>query len=101
MTDTESGPGYKRQAFFESDAIDQLVSMVLELAAEQWVTRERLYLLEHAADRMGLKLREALETYQPDAAERTELEQMRTTMIRNLMRTVNSEHRRTRPKIAT
>ncbi len=101
MSGAESDPGYKRQAFFESDAVDQLVSMVLELATEQWVMRERLYVLERAADRLGLQLRAAIEAYRLDDSERADLAQMRKTMIENLMRTVNREHRHTRPKIET
>lgn len=92
---------YKRQAFFESDAVDQLVSMVLELATEQWVIRERLYVIERAVERQGLKLREAVEKYRLSDAESAELAQMRKKMIDNLMRTVNREHRRTRPRIET
>lgn len=101
MSGAAGGGEYKRQAFFESDAVDQLVSMVLELASEQWVMRERLYVLERAADRLGLKLREAVEAYRFDESERAELAQMRKTMIENLMRTVNREHRHARPKIET
>lgn len=101
MSGAEADAGFKRQAFFESDAVDQLVSMVLELAAEQWVMRERLYVLERAAGRLGIALRGAIEDYRLDETERAELAQMRKTMIENLMRTVNREHRRARPKIET
>lgn len=87
----------RRQAFFESDAVDQLVTMVLELAAEQWVLRERIYVIEKAAESLGLKLAAAVESYHPSAAERTTLDMMRKTMIENLMRSVNREHRHSRP----
>ena len=90
---------FKRQAFFESDAVDQLVSMVLELAAEQWVLRERVYLIERAAEKLGLGLAAAVESYRPDETEQAQLAEMRRTMIENLMRTVNREHRRTRPQL--
>ena len=46
----------RRQSFFESDSIDQLVTMVLELAAEQWVLRERLFTVEKAADQLGFEV---------------------------------------------
>ncbi len=101
MSGTSGKTEYKRQAFFESDAVDQLVSMVLELASEQWVMRERLYVLERAADRLGLKLSDAIESYRFDDVERAELAQMRKTLIENLMRTVNREHRHTRPQLET
>jgi hypothetical protein len=86
----------RRQAFFESDAVDQLVTMVLELAAEQWVLRERVYTIEKAAGSLGLKLSDAVERYRFSDAEQAELAAMRKTLIENLMRSVNREHRRAR-----
>jgi predicted RNase H-like nuclease (RuvC/YqgF family) len=86
----------RRQAFFESEAVDQLVTMVLELAAEQWVLRERIYAIEKAAATLGLKLTEAVENYRFNDHEKNELATMRKTMIDNLMRSVNREHRRLR-----
>jgi hypothetical protein len=87
----------RRQAFFESDAVDQLVTMVLELAAEQWVLRERVYVIEKAAESLGLKLGAAVEGYRLDDAQKSELAAMRKALIDNLMRSVNREHRRLRP----
>jgi hypothetical protein len=88
---------YKRQAFFETDGVDQLLSMVLELAAEHWVLRERLFAIEHAADKLGLNLSAAVESYEFSAAEQAALGAMRKTMIDNLMRAVNRKHRHARP----
>jgi hypothetical protein len=88
--------GTRRQAFFESDAVDQLVTMVLELAAEQWVLRERVYTIEKAADSLGLNLSAAVENHRFSDQEKTELAGMRKAMIDNLMRSVNREHRRPR-----
>lgn len=87
----------RRQAFFESDAVDQLMTMVLELAAEQWVLRERLYVLERAARSSGLDLPAAIDAYRPTEAEKAELAAMRRTLIENLMRSVNREHRSGKP----
>jgi hypothetical protein len=92
-----SADATRRQAFFESDAVDQLVTMVLELAAEQWVLRERVYTIEKAADALGLNLTAAVENYRFSDDEKTMLAGMRRTMIENLMRSVNQEHRRLRP----
>ncbi len=90
---------FKRQAFFESDAVDQILSMVLELAAEQWVLRERVFVIECAAGTLGLNLGAAVENYRLSEAEQTTLAEMRKTMIDNLMRAVNREHRHTRPQL--
>ena len=83
----------RRQSFFESDSIDRLVSMVLEMAAEHWVLRQRVYVLERAAGELGLNLREAIEAHRLTAAEEAELADMRQQMLEQLLRTVRREHR--------
>lgn len=99
MSDEDENDEYKRQAFFESDAVDQLVSMVLEVAAEQWVLRERVFVIERAMEKLGLSLSAAVEDYRLSEAEQATLAAMRKTMIDNLMRTVSREHRRARPQL--
>jgi hypothetical protein len=96
---SESDETSKRQAFFESDAVDQLMSMVLELAAEHWVLRERVFAIERAAERLGLELAAEVESYQFTEAEKEKLGAMRKTLIDNLMRTVNRPHRHARPSL--
>jgi len=56
-----------RPAFFDPDGVDQLVSMVVELATELWVVRERVYALEAVAEEMNLPLRRAIENFKPNA----------------------------------
>lgn len=90
---------YKRQAFFESDAVDQLLSMVLEVATELWVLRERVFVIERAAEKLGLNLGAAVANYSLSDEEKAALSAMRKTMIDNLMRTVNREHSRVRPRL--
>jgi hypothetical protein len=96
---SESDESYKRQAFFESDAVDQLMSMVLELAAEHWVLRERVFAIERAAEGLGLELAAAVENYEFSEADKATLGAMRKTLIDNLMRTVNRQHRHARPSL--
>lgn len=81
-----------RQRFFESDALDRLVTMFLELATELWTTRERLYILEQEAERLGLPLRAAIEAHVATPAEQTELAAMRRKMLENVMRTIGRSH---------
>lgn len=85
----------RRQAFFEQDGVDQLVTMMLELATDLWVVRERMYILERAAEQHGLPLRSAIESYRLDDAEQAELAGMRQKMLTEMMRTVGRDHRRT------
>lgn len=81
-----------RQRFFESDALDRLISMVLELSTELWTTRERLYVLEREAERLGMPLRTAIEAHLITPAEQAELAAMRRHMLDNIMRTVGRSH---------
>jgi hypothetical protein len=83
----------RRPAFFGQDGVDQLVTMVLELATELWVVRERVFVIEAVAVKEGLALTHAVETYKPSEAERATLEQMRGTMMNHLFRTLNQDHR--------
>ncbi len=83
----------RRPAFFTADGVDQLVTMVLELAAELWVVRERVFVIEAVATKQGLPLKAAVESYKPSAAEQAELERMRAAMMGQLFRTLNQDHR--------
>jgi hypothetical protein len=83
----------RRPAFFSGDGVDQLVTMVLELATELWVLRERVFVIEAVADRHGLPLKAEVEAYVFSDAERAALEAMRGTMMRQLFRTLNRDHR--------
>jgi len=83
----------RRQSFFESESIDRLVTMVMELATELWVLRERVYVLEREAERLGMPLRGAIENHRLTAEEQAELAEMRRQMLDQLMRTVGREHR--------
>ena len=84
----------RRQAFFESDSVDQLLSMMLELATELWVVRERLYVLERAAEGCGVSLRKAIEAYQLSSVEEQELKDMRQRMLNELLRNVGRPHKK-------
>ncbi len=85
--------GGRRPAFFEQEGIDQLVSMVLELAAELWVVRERGFILERVLAQHGLAVSEAIESYTPTAEEQATLASMRATMTAQMFRTLAREHR--------
>lgn len=82
-----------RQRFFEAESIDHLVTMVLELAAEVWSVRERLYIIEMEASRLGLPLSRAVEGHVHSPEEQAELAEMRRLMLANILRTVGRRHR--------
>lgn len=56
----------KRPHFFPTDGLDQAMSMILVLAEELCVVRDRLDTVEHVARDGGLA--DAIEAYQPDEA---------------------------------
>jgi hypothetical protein len=83
----------RRPAFFTGDGVDQLVTMVLELATELWVLRERVFVIEAVAGQHGVPLKAEVETYVLSEAERATLEAMRGKMMNQLFRTLNRDHR--------
>lgn len=93
MTGTPLDTAGPRQRFFEAESIDHLVTMVLELAAEVWAVRERLYLIEKEAARLGLPLESAVEGHTLTPDEQAELAEMRRRMLANILRTVGRKHR--------
>lgn len=82
-----------RQRFFEAESIDHLVTMVLELATEVWSIRERLYIIEKEAARLGMPLESAVEEHALTPEEQVELAGMRRRMLANILRTIGRRHR--------
>jgi len=78
----------KRPRFFEASGTDELMSMVLELTAELWVLKKRLYLLERVAGQSGLPLTSQIEAYEPDAGEAAELDERRRQLISTVLRSL-------------
>jgi hypothetical protein len=56
----------KRPAYFDDPAVDRLVSIVMALAGEVSVLRERLDTVERLLEANGALRREDIETYAPD-----------------------------------
>jgi hypothetical protein len=83
----------RRPAFFAQDGVDQLLTMVLELATELWVLRERVFVIEAVAADHGLPLKAGVEAYNLSAEQRAELARMRSAMMDQLFRTLNQDHR--------
>ncbi len=54
------------QVFFEDGALDRAVGMIMTLAAELYVTRDRLTVLERTLAAKGLLDLAELDDYQPD-----------------------------------
>lgn len=100
MSDVPLQASGRRPAFFDDPGVDQLVTIVLELASELWVVRERLYALEAVAADQGLALREAIESWTPTAEQQAELAGMRRRMLEEMFRTLDQDHRPVDPATA-
>jgi hypothetical protein len=78
----------KRPTFFPETGVDELLSMVLELAAELWVVRERLYRVEAVAETKAPGFTDLVESTPLSAAQAAELARMRETFTRGLFRSL-------------
>lgn len=81
----------KRPRFFNASGTDELMSMVLELTAELWVIKKRLYLLERVAGQAGVPLTPQIEGYALSPDEVTELDQRRRLLIATVLRSLESD----------
>ena len=81
----------KRPRFFDASGTDELMSMVLELTAELWVVKKRLYLLERVAGQAGVPLTPDIEAYELNLEEVTELDQRRRLLIATVLRSLEAD----------
>jgi hypothetical protein len=79
------------QVFFSDPALDRAIAMIMTLAAELYVVKDRLRALEVMLQQRGLLDSGALDHYVPDAAEQASCEAERTAYVRELMRCVLGE----------
>lgn len=73
------------QTFFEDPATDRLLAMVMTLAAELAVTKDRLATLEAVLDTSGALDRDALDRFTPSAAEKARMDADRQAFAAALM----------------
>jgi hypothetical protein len=86
--DPESQP---EQVFFSDPALDRAIAMIMTLAAELYVVKDRLRAMEVLLQQRGLLESGALDHYVPDPAEQSRCEAERTAYVRELMRCVLGE----------
>lgn len=82
----------KRPRMFAAPGMDEMVSISLELMAELWVLKKRLYLLERTATNAGLELSAGIEHYNLSDAEVAELDAIRHRMIANVLRSLEANN---------
>lgn len=81
----------KRPRLFADEGIDELMSMVLELTAETWIIKKRLYLLERVAGQAGVPLTPQIENYKLSEDEVNELDALRGQLITTVLRTLEAD----------
>lgn len=74
----------KRPQFYETPGLDHAMSMILVLAEELTVVRERLDTVERIAAAKGLILEEEIERYRPDQAALDQREARRQEFLDHL-----------------
>ena len=82
---------HSRPGFFEDPGIDQLFTMVLELAAEVSALRDRFYAAEQLAARHGLALHEEIERWAPTPDDASAMATMRNDLLRRMFRSIDGQ----------
>ena len=81
----------KRPAYFEDPAIDRTLSIVMAIAGEVSVLRERLDTVERLLDAKGTISRADIETYVPDRASGAERALLTKDYIARILRGVQQD----------
>jgi hypothetical protein len=86
-----AAPSQPEQVFFHDPALDRAMALIMTLAADLHVTKDRLRALEVLLTARGVLEEGALDHYAPTAEERTRLAAERQAMVAELMRCVRGE----------
>jgi hypothetical protein len=81
----------KRPVYFDNPETDKLLAMVLALAGEVSVLRERLDTIERLASSKSLISLEEIETYKPDEQVLNEREQWRQVYLDRILRIIKED----------
>lgn len=80
-----------RPGFFEDPGIDQLFTIVLELAAEVSALRDRFYVAEQIAQQHGFPLYEQIERWSPAPDDAAAMATMRNDLLKRMFRTIDGQ----------
>jgi hypothetical protein len=84
-------PRGKRPAYFDDPAIDRLLSILMAVAGELAVTRERLDTVERLLAEKGLLDRAAIESFRPDRAAGYERGLLQRDYVARILRGVQQD----------
>jgi len=74
--------------YFDDPVLDCLTNMLLELAAEVWVNRERALIVEQMLQQQNLISSDAVEKYVPSEEQQQGLREERDRFVGNIMREI-------------
>ncbi len=81
----------KRPTFFDDPQIDKVVGIVMALAGEVSVLRERIDTIERIAAAKGLFTQDDIEAYRPDETVAAARDEWRAEYIERVLRVVHEE----------
>lgn len=84
MSDQKLPTPSPQPAFFDNPAIDNLITVTLELGAELWVQRERMRVIERLLAERGVVTAEAIEKYSGSAEEAARVQAERDAFVNRL-----------------
>jgi hypothetical protein len=76
--------------YLADPVLDATVRMVVELAAQVWIDRERLLAVEQLLAERGVVTRDALESYQPSAAVAAQWKERRNQFVEDVFKPLRS-----------
>ena len=77
--------------FLDHPTIDKVMKVVVALARETYVTRDRLALIEKTLDEKGVVYRRDLDEYQPTDEEQAAINQRRDDFIDSILKPLTKD----------
>ena len=77
--------------FLDHPTIDKVMKVVVALARETYVTRDRLELIEKTLDEKGVVYRRDLDEYQPTDEEQAAINQRRDDFIDSILKPLTKD----------
>lgn len=81
----------KRPQFFENPEVDRILAIVMAVAGEVSVLRDRLDTMERLAEQKGFVTKNEIDAYRPDEAVEEERQQWRSEYLERVLRVVHHE----------
>ena len=72
------------RTYFDQVVIDNILDALLELSAELWAQKDRVYVLERVLAAQGVDIGEAIEAHRPDDEEIAERRALRTRFVERI-----------------